>query len=108
MHVWTNNDIHLKLDKDLNVTPVADIRNTIVWFYDELTFYAHDHCAICWVHENETAKPQPKGEGASLMVAHFVSVDYGYLQSPNGTETACVLFKAGKGWDGYYTNEHII
>ena len=42
------------------------------------------------------------------MVAHFVSADYGYLQSPDGTETAHVLFKAGKGRDGYYTNERII
>ena len=60
------------------------------------------------MHENETAKPQPKGKGALLMVAHFVSADYGYLQSPDGTETARVLFKAGKGQDGYYTNERII
>jgi len=61
-----------------------------------------------WVHVLEGAKPQPKGEGILLMVAHFVSVDYGYLQLPDGTETAYVLFKAGKGWDGYYTNERII
>ena len=108
MRVWTNDDIHLKLDEDLNVTPVADIRNTVVWFHDESTFYAHDRCAVRWVHENKTTKPQPKGKGASLMVAHFVSADYGYLQSPDGTETARILFKAGKGRDGYYTNERII
>jgi len=60
------------------------------------------------VHALEGPKPQPKGKGILLMVAHFVSVDYGYLQSPDGTETTCVLFKAGKGQDGYYTNKHII
>ena len=42
------------------------------------------------------------------MVAHFISADYGYLQSPDGTESACILFRASKGHDGYYTNERII
>ena len=41
-------------------------------------------------------------------MAHFVSADYGYLQSPNGTETACVLFRAGKRCNGYYTNKCIV
>ena len=108
MHIWTNDDIHLKLDEDPNATPPADTKNTVVWFHDESTFYAHDRRDVCWVHEDEGPKPQPKGKGVSLMVAHFVCADYGYLQSPDGTETACVLFKAGKGWDGYYTNERII
>lgn len=56
----------------------------------------------------ETAAPKPKGEGLSLMVAHFVSADYGWLQSPDGKETACVHFKAGKNREGYFTNENIL
>jgi len=108
MRVWTDDDIHLKLDEDPNATLPADTKNTVVWFHDESTFYAHDRRDVRWVHEDEGPKPQPKGEGVSLMVAHFVCADYGYLQSPDGTETARVLFKAGKGRDGYYTNERII
>jgi len=42
------------------------------------------------------------------MVAHFVSADYGWLQSPDGKETACVHFKAGKNREGYFTNENIL
>jgi len=42
------------------------------------------------------------------MVAHFVSADYGWLQSPDGKETARVLFKAGKHREGYFTNENIL
>jgi len=41
------------------------------------------------------------------MVADFVSADYGWLQSPDGTESAHVLFKAGKAQEGYFTNEDI-
>lgn len=69
----------------------------VVWFHDESTFYAHDRREVRWIHSTEGAVPKPKGEGVSLMVAHFVSADYGWLQSKDGAETARILFKAGKG-----------
>ena len=83
-------------------------RRTVVWFHDESTFYANDRRKKRWCHVTETAVPRPKGEGASLMVSHFVSADYGWLQSPDGKETARVLFKAGKNREGYFTNENIL
>ena len=43
---------------------------------------------------NDRGSPQ-KGDGASLMVADFVSADYRWLRSPDGKESARVLFKAG-------------
>ena len=42
------------------------------------------------------------------MVADFVSADYGWLRSPDGRESARVLFKAGKNREGYFTNENIL
>jgi hypothetical protein len=48
----------------------------VVWNHDESTYYANDHCKVCWVHKMETAIPYPKGEGPSLMVADFISPDY--------------------------------
>jgi hypothetical protein len=42
------------------------------------------------------------------MVSHFVSADYGWLQSPDGKETMRILFKAGKNQEGYFTNENIL
>ena len=83
-------------------------RRTVVWFHDESTFYANDRRKTRWVHISETAVPYAKGEGASLMVADFVSADYGWLRSPDGKEQARVLFKAGKARDGYFTNDDII
>ncbi|KAG2069159.1 hypothetical protein BDR04DRAFT_1022347, partial [Suillus decipiens] len=80
----------------------------VVWFHDESTFYANDHRKQRWVHMSEGAVPQPKGEGASLMVADFVSADYGWLRSPDGKESARILFRAGKARDGYFTNENIV
>lgn len=80
----------------------------VVWFHDESTFYAHDRRNKRWVHSTEKAVPRKKGEGASLMVADFVSADYGWLRSPDRTETARVIFKAGKTRDGYFTNDDIL
>ena len=86
----------------------SDGRKTVVWFHDESIFYAHDRRKQRWVHKSETAVPYTKGEGASLMVADFVSADYGWLRSPDGAEKARVLFKPGKNRDGYFTHEDII
>jgi hypothetical protein len=83
-------------------------RRVVVWFHDESTFYANNRRKVHWVHLSEGAVPKPKGEGASIMVAHFVSADYGWLQSKDGSEMAWILFKAGKGRDGYSTTDNII
>ncbi|OAX30645.1 hypothetical protein K503DRAFT_751027, partial [Rhizopogon vinicolor AM-OR11-026] len=83
-------------------------RRVIIWNHDESTYYANDRRKIRWVHKSETAVPYAKGEGASLMVADMVSPDYGWLRSPDGTETARVLFKAGKAREGYFMSEDIL
>ena len=41
-----------------------------------------------------------------LMIADFVSADYGWLRFDG--EAARVLFKAGKNRDGYFTNSEIL
>ncbi|KAG2758100.1 hypothetical protein P692DRAFT_201696756 [Suillus brevipes Sb2] len=83
-------------------------RKVVIWNHDESTYYANDRQKIRWVHNSETAIPHAKGEGASLMVADIISPDYGWLRSPDGTESAQVLFKAGKAREGYFTCEDII
>ncbi|KAG2046831.1 hypothetical protein BDR06DRAFT_992017 [Suillus hirtellus] len=83
-------------------------RPLCVWFHDESTFYANDRRKSRWVHKNTSTTPYAKGEGASLMVADFISADHGWLQSPDGKESAWVLFKAGKSRDGYFSNEEIL
>lgn len=88
--------------------PPEVARALVIWHHDESTFYANDRRYNCWVPPGATAKPYAKGEGASLMIAHFVSADYGWLQSPDGSETAGVLFRAGKNREGYFTNDDIL
>lgn len=88
--------------------PPEVTRAVVVWHHDESTFFANDRRYNCWVPPDATAKPHAKGEGASLMIAHFVSADYGWLQSPDGSESAGVLFRAGKNREGYFTNDDIL
>ncbi|QRV83075.1 DDE superfamily endonuclease [Ceratobasidium sp. AG-Ba] len=101
-------------------------RVVVVWFHDESTFYAHDRRLTRWVHETETAGIYKKGEGVSLMIADFVSADYGWLRlrpkSPSAAPTASsgtgteqgsfndakVIFRAGKQRDGWFGTTNVV
>jgi len=99
-HVWTVEDVA--------VEGPPPSHHTVTWWHDESTFYTNACRKIHWVHKGKTAVPYAKGEGASQMVADFVSADYGWLKLPDGKEQAHVLFKAGKACQGYFTNDDIL
>ena len=102
MHAWTQDG----MQEEVGEGPQP--QRLVVWFHDESTFYANNCRKKHWVHNSEKAIPCVKGEGASLMVADFVSADYRWLRSPDGEESTRVIFKAGKTRDGYFTNTEII
>ncbi|KAF9494263.1 hypothetical protein BDN71DRAFT_1483126 [Pleurotus eryngii] len=92
MRKW-NNDSTQEVEE--NLLP----HRKVLWYHDESTYYAHDRCRVRWVHKTEKAVPLAKGEGHSLMVAAFVSADYGWI---------CLqLFQAGKARDGYFDNNDV-
>ena len=78
----------------------------IAWFHNESIFYAHDRRRKSWYHKDAPAKPYTKGDGASLVVANFVSADFGWLKSPDGN-TARRVMRPGKNKDGYFTSDDI-
>lgn len=88
--------------------PQGDERHIVVWFHDESTFYANDRRKGGWRRLGASITPYAKGEGASQMVVDMVSPEYGWLRSPDGTEAARILFKAGVNREGYFTNADII
>ncbi|KAF9479060.1 hypothetical protein BDN70DRAFT_859047 [Pholiota conissans] len=83
-------------------------RRVIAWFHDESVFYAHDRRKKGWYHKDAPAKPYAKGEGASLMIADFVSADFGWLRSPDGKQSARRMMKPGKNRDGYFSSDDIL
>jgi hypothetical protein len=46
---------------------------------DESTFYANDRRKVGWVNKAEKGKPQPKGEGESIMASDFLTLEWGRL-----------------------------
>lgn len=80
------------------------------WLYDQSTFYGYDRHKGMWVRKNALMDHalHPKGNGPSLMVANFVSADYGWLQSPDGSEKAREFFRAGESREGYFNNDHVL
>jgi hypothetical protein len=62
----------------------TDGKQVVVWYHDESIFYAHDRHHKTWYHKDAPAKPYQKGDGHSLMIADFMSADFGWLQSFDG------------------------
>ncbi|KII82854.1 hypothetical protein PLICRDRAFT_33206 [Plicaturopsis crispa FD-325 SS-3] len=102
MRIW-NDGIDEALDDRIGP---RNQKICVVWWHDESTLYANDRHKVYWAHKSKNAVPRAKGEGASLMVADFVSADYGWLRF--GDDSAQVLFKAGKAREGYFTNADIL
>ncbi|KAF9030407.1 hypothetical protein BJ165DRAFT_1535710 [Panaeolus papilionaceus] len=83
--------------------------HVVIWSHDESVFYTHDQQQTRWVHESEQATPYKKGKGASLMVADFILVDYGWLASLDRKESAQVILQPEKNQDGHYPDEdHVL
>ncbi|KAF8171707.1 hypothetical protein BJ912DRAFT_833259, partial [Pholiota molesta] len=74
--------------------------------HDESTFYANDRRKTQWIKDNAKPVAERKGEGESLMASEFLTSEWGRLT--HGDEEARILFKAGKGWDGYFDSEDLL
>ncbi|CUA68279.1 hypothetical protein RSOLAG22IIIB_13675 [Rhizoctonia solani] len=72
-----------------------------------------------WDSEGKTAGIRKKGEGVSLMVADFISADYGWLRGATPIapyksaiggefEGARVIFRAGKQREGWFRTDHVV
>ena len=83
-------------------------KRTVLWYHDESIFYAHDRRRNTWYHKDAPAKPYKKGEGHSLMVADFISAEYGWLRGPKTQRSARCIIRPGKNRDGYFTNDEMI
>ena len=48
--------------------------------HDESTFYENDRRKTKWVHISEKAVAERKGEGQSIMISDFLTVEWGWLK----------------------------
>ena len=68
-------------------TPVAPGHpyQRILITHDESTYYCNDSARILWQHPDHHV-PQPKTDGASIMISDFLTVEWGRLVSKDGKE----------------------
>jgi hypothetical protein len=117
--VWYRQNVYVPAWKDVSAhmqhwtkenvpEPLSfDGRRVIAWFHDESIFYAHDRRKKSWRHKDASATPYQKGDGPSLMIADYVSADFGWLTSLDGKNSAQKIMKPGKNRDGYMTHDDI-
>ena len=60
--------------------PLSDLRRLILVTHDESVFFQNDERTTCWSHQDSRPTPKPKGDGQSLMVSDFLTVDWGRLR----------------------------
>lgn len=73
-HLWDHNGNLLPFP-----TSVSGSRCLILITHDESTFYQNDERKTHWAHSSSTPTPKPKGNGQSLMVSDFLTVEWGRL-----------------------------
>ncbi|EJD33398.1 hypothetical protein AURDEDRAFT_140635 [Auricularia subglabra TFB-10046 SS5] len=95
-------------ERAMNHIIAPPICHCVACFHDESTFAQYDRRQSRWVHKDASPPLLAKGEGASTMVANFVSADYGWLQSHDGADSTHVLLKVGKDREGYFQNEDVL
>lgn len=76
-----------KCDNELTGFPVplGQRFRLILVTHDESTFYENDRHKTTWGHKSDKPVPLKKGEGSSLMASDFLTVEWGRLQSADGT-----------------------
>jgi hypothetical protein len=81
-HKWDNDGNLLRLPTGFPI-PGGRFRLILIT-HDESTFYQNDERKTHWAHSSMTATPKAKGNGQSLMVSDFLTVEWGRLC--HGTE----------------------
>ncbi|KAJ7638251.1 hypothetical protein FB45DRAFT_1023051 [Roridomyces roridus] len=104
-----NPEVRLKHEINREVT-----HKTACRYLDELGYWftaptkgqyvdGHEWLDVEWYHKDAPARPYPKGEGVSYMVADFFSADIGWLRHPGTGASARHAIRPGKNKDGYFT-----
>ena len=70
------------------------ITHTAYIHYLTLLFYNLCYCSRPFIRV--WSKPYKKGEICSLMVADLICMDFGWIQFPDGKESACIVMKPRK------------
>jgi hypothetical protein len=78
-HLWDDTGKELPPPRGFPVPEAAGRFRLILVTHDESTFFQNDQRNVGWDCEGSNKTPRPKGDGQSLMVSDFLTVDWGRL-----------------------------
>jgi len=78
--VFYDNDRSVTSTPNGFLVPQGPHFRLILVTHDESIFYENDRQKSKWLHADETHKPEHKGEGQSIMVSDFLTIEWGRLQ----------------------------
>ena len=86
-HLWDDNGEELPPPRGFHVPEAAGRFRLVLVTHDESTFFQNDQRKVGWDREGSSKAPKPKGDGQSIMVSDFLTMDWGRLRD----DTRCVF-----------------
>ncbi|KAH9175824.1 hypothetical protein EDB89DRAFT_2133737, partial [Lactarius sanguifluus] len=108
-HIWDDNGEELPPPRGFPVpeaTRAAGHFRLILVTHDKSTFFQNDQRKIGWDRKGSSKTPRSKGDGQSLMVSDFLTLEWGCLRDDDNE--ACVYFKPGKSRDGWFSASDLL
>ena len=90
-HLWDDNGEELPPPRGYHVPEAAGRFRLVLVTHDESTFFQNDQRKVSWDREGSSKAPKPKGDGQSIMVSDFLTMDWGRLRD----DSRCVFLSQG-------------
>ena len=95
-HTWDSDGVEHKAQNSESIQVKGGLFRLILVTHDESVFYQNDFRKTHWIANTSKATPLPKGDGQSIMVSDFLTVEWGRLldMGPNGVlESVLILLR---------------
>jgi hypothetical protein len=126
-HLWDDNGEELPPPCGYHVPEAAGRFCLVLVMHNESTFFQNDQRKVGWDREGSSKAPKPKGDGQSIMVSDFLTMDWGRLRDDNRCiflsqgslshvhvffkihfSEARIFFKPGKSRDGWFSASDLL
>ena len=95
-HTWDSDGVKHEAQNSESIQVKGGRYQLILVTHDESVFYQNDLRKTHWIANTSNATPLPKGDGQSIMVSDFLTVEWGRLldEGPDGAlESVLILLR---------------
>ena len=100
-HTWDSDGVEHEAQNSESIQVKGGRYQLILVTHDESVFYQNDFHKTHWIASTSKATPLPKGDGQSIMVSDFLTVEWGCLldEGPDGAlESVLILLRLTLYW----------